>query len=297
MENKLRFSNICIEGPDCSGKTTLYNKIHKSTKFKYNIQDRSYLSMYIHSKFYGREDASFWYEKLFDELKKLDTLYVLVVPKKSVLIRRINKRGDEFQDAKSVVIVRDMFYDIGKFRLSKLPNVVFSELEDTDLVCEEVLEKINILNTTNSADLIKGFVVNSNENEVVDIQCKEIIDKSNINYKVLNFDQEKEYYKKILKTFITSIEKTLYDENEDEQTHSSRRFVYTDNSCISMIHILFRNNRLNVSATLRSSNILTTLWADYEFLKIVACRAAEVLELEDYPIMLSVNIRSAHKVP
>jgi hypothetical protein len=64
-----------------------------------------------------------------------------------------------------------------------------------------------------------------------------------------------------------------------------------------MIHVLFRNNRLNVSATLRSSNILTTLWADYEFLKIVACRAAEALGLDDYPITLSVNIRSAHKIP
>ena len=40
----MRFFNINIEGPDCSGKTTLYNRLHKETNFKYNIQDRSCMS-------------------------------------------------------------------------------------------------------------------------------------------------------------------------------------------------------------------------------------------------------------
>ena len=37
----MRFININIEGPDCSGKTTLFNQIHKETNFKYNIQQSS----------------------------------------------------------------------------------------------------------------------------------------------------------------------------------------------------------------------------------------------------------------
>ena len=40
------------------------------------------------------------------------------------------------------------------------------------------------------------------------------------------------------------------------QKHDSRRFIYTDDSCISMIHALWRNNKLNVSATLRSSRLV-----------------------------------------
>ena len=29
--------NVFIEGPDCSGKTTVINKIHKNTNYKYNL--------------------------------------------------------------------------------------------------------------------------------------------------------------------------------------------------------------------------------------------------------------------
>ena len=45
----MRFYNISIEGPDCSGKTTLYNNLHKQINFKYNIQDRSwyYVIMFL----------------------------------------------------------------------------------------------------------------------------------------------------------------------------------------------------------------------------------------------------------
>ena len=58
----MRFFNINIEGPDCSGKTTLYNRLHKKTNFKYNIQDRSCMSMFVYAKMYEREDTSLWFD-------------------------------------------------------------------------------------------------------------------------------------------------------------------------------------------------------------------------------------------
>jgi len=293
----LRFSNICIEGPDCSGKTTLYYKIHKETNFKYNIQDRSCLSMYIHSKLYGRDDTSFWYNKLFDDLKKLDTLYVIIAPKKEVLVKRINKRGDEFQDDKSVVTLRDMFFEIGKFRLSFLPNVIFTENDDTTEIMELVLAQIDKLNKMKGGDLIRDFVMNSFSNEVVDISCKDIVKLTDLDEDVLQFPQEKDYYEKITSTMITSIQRKLMGLGEPIQSHESRRFIYTDDSCISMIHALCRENKLSISATLRSSNVSNTLWADYEFLKILSYRIAGALSVEESLIELTVNIRSAHIVP
>ena len=293
----MRFSNICIEGPDCSGKTTLYYKLHKETDFRYNIQDRSCLSMYIHSKLYGRDDASFWYDKLFDDLKKLDTLYIIIAPKKEVLVRRINKRGDDFQDADSVVTLRDMFFEIGKFRLGFLPNVIFTENDDTTEIMQEALAQIDYLNQMKGGDLIRNFVMNSFSNEVVDISCKDVVTLSNLDEDVLQFPQEKEYYDKIMTTMLTSIHRKMIGLNEPIQKHDSRRFIYTDESCISMIHALWRQNKLNVSATLRSSNVSSTLWADYEFLKILSYYIAEELGVEEAPIELTVNIRSAHIVP
>ena len=55
---------------------------------------------------------------------------------------------------------------------------------------------------------------------------------------------------------------------------------------------------INVVATLRSSNVTKTLWADYEFLKILSVRTADEMSLpRDALIDLTVNIRSAHIVP
>ena len=82
------------------------------------------------------------------------------------------------------------------------------------------------------------------------------------------------------------------------QKHDSRRFIYTGDSCISLIHALFRQNRLNVSVTMRSSNVIKTLWADCEFLKILSVKIADLMSLdESIPVDLTINIRSAHIVP
>ena len=81
------------------------------------------------------------------------------------------------------------------------------------------------------------------------------------------------------------------------QKHDSRRFIYTDESCISMIHFLWRDNTLNVSATLRSSNVVKTLWADYEYLKYLCDRVSKEMQVKDCPIQLKLQIRSAHIVP
>lgn len=295
----MRFYNICIEGPDCSGKTTLYNKLHRATNFAYNIQDRSFLSMYVHSVFYKRDDASFWYDKLHKDLKSLNTLYVVVVPNESVLIKRLNKRGDEFQNEKSLLELRNIFFDVSKFYLNFLPNVIFTESDDTDRVVELVTSQLDYLNSLSGGDLIRSFVMNSHVNEVTNISCEEVVDINNLDYDVLNFPQEKEYYEKIISSFILKIQKELMGLNEHNspQKINSRRFIYTDDSCISMIHVLWRSNVLDVNVVMRSSNVSSTLWADYEFMKILSYYIAKELNVEEFPINLKVDIRSAHIVP
>ena len=84
----MRFKNIYLEGPDCSGKTTMFNKLHKLTDFKYNIQDRSCMSMFVYSKIYSRPNTSFWFDKIYDDLKRLDTLYVVLLPSEESIIKR-----------------------------------------------------------------------------------------------------------------------------------------------------------------------------------------------------------------
>ena len=296
----MRFFNINIEGPDCSGKTTLYNRLHKATNFKYNIQDRSCMSMFVYAKMYEREDASLWFDKILDDLKRLDTLYILLLPSEETILNRLKVRGDEFQDKESILKVRSYFKNIAKMGFGSYPNVLVLEADDLKTNINKTLQFIDSLNEMPGQELIKSLVFSSGRNELIDVQCKERVDKNNLDLTVLNFPQEKEYYKKIEFEFFNKISNELSSLNEYDQIqkNDSRRFIYTDDSCISMIHVLWRQNKLNVSATLRSSNVLKTLWADYEFLKILSVKVVKEMSLpEDCDIILSINIRSAHIVP
>ena len=297
----MRFLNINIEGPDCSGKTTLFNRIHKETNFKYNIQDRSCMSMYVYAKLYERDDASFWFDKVLEDIKRLDTLYIVLLPSSHTVLERLRKRGDEFQDEESIMDVKRLFYNLVKCGFGNFPNVlVLEDIEDLTQKVDMCLSFIESLNEFPSGDLIKSIVINSGRNELVDVQCKEVIDISSLDYTVLNFPEEKEYYEKITLGIENKIFKEFTGLNSHNmpQKHDSRRFIYTDESCISLIHALFRKNRLNISVTLRSSNVIKTLWADYEFLKIISVKLAELMQLEEsIPVDLTINIRSAHIVP
>jgi thymidylate kinase len=296
----LRFFNINIEGPDCSGKTTLYNKLHKATNFKYNIQDRSCMSMFVYAKMYEREDASLWFDKILEDLKRLDTLYILLLPTEETILNRLAIRGDEFQNKDSILKVRSHFRNIAKMGFGSYPNVLVLEEDDLENNLTKSLQFIDSLNEIPGQELIKSLVFNSGRNELIDVQCKEQVDRKNLDYTVLNFPQEKEYYKKIEQEITSTLFKEFAGLNQygKPQKHDSRRFIYTDNSCISMIHALWRNNTLNVSVTLRSSNVSKTLWADFEFLKILSVKIADEMSLpENCEINLTVNIRSAHIVP
>jgi len=296
----MRFFNINIEGPDCSGKTTLYSQLHKKTNFKYNIQDRSCMSMFVYAKMYKREDASLWFDKILDDLKRLDTLYILLLPTEETILNRLEKRGDEFQDKDSILNVRSYFKNVAKIGFGSFPNVLVLEEDDLETNIKKSLEFISSLNEMPGQELIKSLTLNSGRNELIDVQCKEEVDRNHLDLTVLDFPQEKEYYEKIEFEFFNKIFREFVGLNERNQAqkHDSRRFIYTNDSCISMIHVLWRQNKLNVSATLRSSNISKTLWADYEFLKILSVKTAKEMSLsEDCVINLTVNIRSAHIVP
>jgi hypothetical protein len=296
----MRFYNINIEGPDCSGKTTMFNRLHQETNFKYNIQDRSTMSMYVYACLYNRPDRDVWFNRIVDDLKRLDTLYVVLLPGEDIILKRLDQRGDEFQNASSIVKVRALFNNLVKCRFGSFPNVLCLEETDLNKNIGFTLDFVESLNEMPGQDLIKSLVVNSGQNEIIDVQCKERIDVSSIDYSVLDFPQEKEYYKKITEKMENKIFKEFagLNENNVPQSHNTRRIIYTSSSCISFIHGLFRDNALNISVTLRSSNVIQTLWADYEFLKILSLKIANEMSLpEDVIVDLTVNIRSAHIVP
>ena len=69
---------ITLEGPDLSGKTTLYETIHKLSDYRWNIQDRSALSMLVYARLYGRNDYHH-VENLKAELANLNNIMILML--------------------------------------------------------------------------------------------------------------------------------------------------------------------------------------------------------------------------
>ena len=72
------------------------------------------MSMYVYSKLYDRSDTSFWFNKIMNDIKRLDTLYIILLPSEDILLERLQKRGDEFQDESSILKVRSHFLNLAK---------------------------------------------------------------------------------------------------------------------------------------------------------------------------------------
>jgi hypothetical protein len=296
LENKLRFYNICIEGPDCSGKTTLYNEIHKQTNFKFNIQDRSYLSMKVYSELYNRDDVSFWNKLFWKDIKTNNTLYVILLPSIDIIKGRLSKRGDEFQDDKSIIKLYEIFKSNSEV-VKNLPQVIILKDIDVNENIKSIINRLEKLNSLPGSLIITDTVMGSGFNELVDIEITESLSRETLRESVMFNPLEREYYEKILEDFTTSIEKKLIGLTGKIQDLNSRQFVYSSDSCISMIHIMFREDKFNIEVTMRSSNVLHTLWSDYEFLKILCFSCADIFELWTTNIDMRLRIRSAHMIP
>ena len=84
-----------------------------------------------------------------------------------------------------------------------------------------------------------------------------------------NDEKEKEYYRRIETALFDTIKKELNGDNpygRKEDVHS-RRFIYSDDSCIATCHFLIREDHMDARFYLRSSNVKDTVHYDLNFLK------------------------------
>ena len=133
MTHSTPIDYIFIEGPDCSGKTTLYEMIHKETGYKWNIQDRSALSMLIHARYYGRDTFNH-IEQLKRELHNLNNQLIICLPEWKVIVDRFQKRGDPIQNIHSLQKIYNLFQEAAD-EFGNYPNVtVIGKVVDQQLV-------------------------------------------------------------------------------------------------------------------------------------------------------------------
>ncbi len=297
----LETKNVVIEGPDLAGKTTLYEEIHKMSGYKWNIQDRSTLSMLVYARLYNR-DVSKWRRKLWREVSNLNNRLILLRPSWNTLVRRYHDRGDEIQDLVSLRKVHDIFLEEGD-KLIGLPNVIVPDTsipwEYLSQYCCDCLHDLENISPSDMGGLIHKFVKMSLKNEVSPIEFV-TIDRApfgDADPDIMNDPDESEYYDNIVKGVFQNIDKEMRGENEYKipQDLSTRRFIFVQESCISLVHTMFRDDVLNVHTVCRSSDVVNTFTSDIRFLHYLATIIHRKLNLDDkISVHLHVRMHSAH---
>ena len=117
-----------------------------------------------------------------------------------------------------------------------------------------------------------------------------------INYDDISYEKEIDYYRSIKKSIIKKIDDELLGKNEynRKETIKSRRFIYSSDTCISLIHFLVRENFLDIKAFIRSSNCKDTLYYDLNFIKYLGMRIYNHLELKNHKCRFTISINSCH---
>lgn len=293
----LNLKNITLEGPDLSGKTTLMSQIHKETNNKYNIIDRSTMSAMVYSTYYDRPNVKLLERQLRNELNNLNNRTIILMPDIKVLNNRYNDRGDEIQNWEDIIAINNLYEQIikkfGKFSTLKVIR--------SDQPLQEALEYLETSGDNIPQEVLLNAVASDDEAYPVKLE----VDLGDGFMTAINdafdFESEKEYYTKILSKMLTTIIKENIGDNpygKPQDPKTTRRYIYADDSCIALFHMMYREDRLNFYATLRSSDVVNIFEHDFKFLKYLCGECAKAVGIKDYEIpketTLSVIIHSAH---
>ena len=118
----------------------------------------------------------------------------------------------------------------------------------------------------------------------------------NSNNNILHNESEGSYYSSILHSFESKIMNEFEGINPYSlpQTYDSRRFYYNSDSCISSLHLLPRDYKVDLVATLRSTDVVRNASIDFEFLDFLLSRLTKsYFESCDVGTM-RVRFNSAH---
>lgn len=296
---KTPINQITLEGPDLSGKSTLYQKLHDASGYCWNIQDRSSLSMVVYARLYGRNDY-YHVESLRRELSNLNNIMIFLLPEWDVIAERFQKRGDEIQNIVSLKKVYDLFAEAAE-ELENYPNVILARSEVDDNMIQYIAHNLR-------SHFERMPYHKYAENFKIAASCSENLEKIGLNLvhyddgmfddvseEMLRYEKEKVYYDKIRNKVLRKIDDELAGINEYGriETHESRRFIYTDDSCLSLCHFVLRNEFLYGEFYLRSSETKETLQYDMNFIKSltrdVFSRLSEFSEIKMCKINLKIG--------
>lgn len=308
MTRVLHIRNITLEGPDCCGKSTLYSGIHRATGFRWNIQDRSQLSMICYARQFGRppEAVTAWRRELNDFLLDLNNRLVVLLPGHQVTAQRLRERGDEYQDVESLGVLHGLFEEEVD-RLGPRPNVlVVREPLERSALAERVVSWLRESELTSASEVartVRDVAASCPGQEAAGCRFRLTLEPSSPDLhspEAMLHPPEEAYYTRILSAVLQNIGDELAGRNEycrREAPGATRRFIFTQDTCISLLHTLLRDGHLRMRVYCRSSNAQDVLEHDLRFICHLFGRVrAHLLAQGCEPSTLSIDVElgSAH---
>ena len=291
--------SLFIEGPDCSGKTTLIKKIHELTNYKWHIHDRSQISRDIFARMYSR-NLRFSKEDLHMEISDLNNRFIFMLPDFSIIEERFNSRGDDIHDTISDIRnVYDCF--VSSYQMyNGYPNITPCLSVATPKQCEAIIASINTLEAytlNNIAEHVKRFVeFSSGESYPLQFTIYDDGKFNEASRDSMLYPSEADYYSGIYNDLHEKINKELRGENEYSRTQdiTSRRFVYASDSCISFIQVAIRNRVMDFHVVIRSSDTKNIFPHDLKFLYYLASTCYKRFVNTCSSVRMRFNLNSAH---
>jgi hypothetical protein len=253
----------------------------------------------------GPETVSLWRERLDEFLYDLNNRLIILLPSLSVINKRYEIRGDEIQDRDSLYSLYEIFTDEVK-RIEDFPNVLVlrgdgsddltskclawcipTENYEIERVSDEIIQSVNQVPGKEITPL-KFSLTLSNPEELLEAAS------------VMNFPDEEVYYANILHKVLKNIQDENAGKNEynvPQATFTTRRYIFTQDSCISLIHTMVRGTTMEMNIVCRSSDVVKTFPYDLKFLTYLFGRVYRKLGLttiENFKMRVTLN--SAHMI-
>ncbi len=283
-----------LEGPDRSGKTTMCSQLHNATDYRWNIHDRSAISMLVFSDMYKR-DSFHNIENVKKELFNLNNRFLILMPEWDEISQRNQFTPDELHTIISLKKVYNAFEKVAE-EFENFPNVIVVRSNDASVWISDIVNNMTQLENSSYLDIQKQVMqlCEMRGGEAIGVNFTLFDDGTfqGIDDNVSNYPKEKDYYKRINTELSTKINLEL----SSGQTKESRRFVYADDSCISLAHFNYRKGELDCNIVLRSSDVADTLYYDLNFAMIMCRNVFNTLGLSSESDFCRVRfeINSAH---
>jgi len=312
---ELETLKVCIDGVDCSGKTTLWNAIHKATSYRWKLEDRSFVTMVVYAKLHGRKKTVDYERQLINDLSNLNHKYVIIDPSWEVVESRFKQRGDDLHDYEAMKKIHALYHEVAE-KVSKFPNVlVLSGEEDVSDAAQKVNSWILEQDTCNLEKLtrmIQDRARAAEGGEVSPLRFSFVEDGNfpendprilDVEYVRNNFPAIKPAtvveFNKMVEDMMTTVDKELRGENMYNlpQTLSSRRFIFTQDACVSFIQAMFRDGLLKFYVACRSSHVIDVFPADIRLMYYMCSLVHKKLGLSSSTrALFEFSLNSAHVI-